>query len=67
MSNTELNNGCPFCGQGKSICEPNLCDLSNRWQIWCGACGSSTGSYRTKEEAIAFWEKPRPTDKKDYQ
>ena len=26
-----------------------------RWQVGCGACGSFTGTHKTKEEAIAAW------------
>lgn len=28
---------------------------SQRWQVYCGACGSSSGSAKTREEAIALW------------
>lgn len=30
-------------------------DVSGRWQVFCGPCGSSSGSSRTPEEAAAHW------------
>lgn len=46
--------GCPHCE--KSMCSSEEGDYG-RWQVWCGACGSSSGSYKTREEAIAGWNK----------
>jgi hypothetical protein len=32
-----------------------LSDVSRRWQVFCGPCGSSSGSCRTPAEAAAHW------------
>ena len=48
---------CPFCGPGMSVVETVLSDQSGRWQVFCGACGSSSGSTKTEAEAIATWNR----------
>ena len=51
---------CPHCGPERSVCSAQVSDLSRRWQVFCGACGSSSGSCATKEEAIAAWNRRAP-------
>lgn len=49
--------GCPHCE--KSMCDAVENDYG-RWQIFCGACGSSSGTYKTREEAVAGWNRRAP-------
>lgn len=60
---TELK-PCPHCP--RSMIDPVQCELSNRWQIFCGACGSSSGSYKTEAEAIVGWNKRSSEEKVEY-
>ncbi len=48
---------CYHCGKDKSVCSAIQCETSNRWQVFCGACGSSSGSTRTYFEAVELWNK----------
>lgn len=48
---------CPWCGPGRSVCDPVYSFMSKRWQVFCGACGASCGSYPTEAEAIAAWNR----------
>ncbi len=46
---------CPFCGPLPAMPELVLSDVSGRWQVFCGPCGSSSGSCRTPHDAAAHW------------
>jgi hypothetical protein len=39
------------------MCDPVRGETSSRWQVFCGACGSSSGSTKTREEAIELWNR----------
>lgn len=45
---------CPF-HRHPSMVEAYEWDLSSRWVVGCGACGSHSGSCKTREEAIKLW------------
>jgi hypothetical protein len=32
-----------------------LSDISGRWQVYCGPCGSSSGSCKKPEQAAGLW------------
>jgi len=46
---------CPHCGPLPAMPELVRSDVSRRWQVFCGPCGSSSGSCRTPEEAAKHW------------
>lgn len=50
---------CPFCGPGNSQVDTWHDDVSKRWRVGCGRCGSSSGAsvHRegSKEAAIKSW------------
>lgn len=47
---------CPHCGPGNSMCEAAQVGYREEWwQVFCGACGSSSGRCRTREEAEKLW------------
>lgn len=50
---------CPFCGLGNSMVAPWFDDVSKRWAVGCGRCGSSSGrsvhADGSKEAAIKSW------------
>lgn len=50
---------CPFCGPGNSMVDPWYDDVSKRWAVGCGRCGSSSGrsvhAEGSKEAAIKSW------------
>lgn len=46
---------CPFCGPLPAMPELVRSDVSGRWQVYCGPCGSSSGSCRMPDEAAAHW------------
>lgn len=47
---------CPFCGNTKiDFIEAGFDGDPNNYQILCDGCGTTTGGYATKEDAIAFW------------
>ncbi len=50
---------CPFCGHGMSQVDTAFDDTSQRWRVWCGRCGSSSGTSPrkegSKEAAIKHW------------
>lgn len=46
---------CPHCPE--SIVDTVEGEISRRWQVMCGACGSSSGSCKTKVEAVALWNR----------
>lgn len=51
---------CPFCGPGESIVACCFDDVSNRYRVYCGGCGSSTGIHptdRTEAPAISAWNR----------
>lgn len=51
---------CPFCGPGESIVACCFDDVANRYRVYCGRCGSSTGIHptdRTEAPAIAAWNR----------
>lgn len=48
---------CPHCGPYQSMVDSTQCDVSNRWQVFCGRCGSSSGSCKTEEDARDLWNK----------
>jgi hypothetical protein len=44
---------CEHCPN--SMVSTILGDVSLRWQVFCGRCGSSSGSCKTEDEAIKLW------------
>ena len=48
---------CPFCGRGLMFIERSA--DNSRCYIVCVHCGSSTGNYPNKEEAIKAWNTRR--------
>jgi Lar family restriction alleviation protein len=48
---------CPFCGTSRIIdfIETAVEGDDHHIQILCDGCGTTTGGYATKDEAIAFW------------
>lgn len=46
---------CPHCGPMPAHPELVLSDVSGRWQVYCGPCGSSSGSCREPEQAADLW------------
>lgn len=46
---------CPHCGPLPAMPELVRSDVSGRWQVFCGPCGSSSGSTRTPHEAARAW------------
>lgn len=47
---------CPFCGSHKiDFLEQGFDGDDNNYQILCDGCGTTSGGYTTKEDAIAFW------------
>lgn len=51
---------CPFCGPGESIVACCFDDVANRYRVYCGRCGSSTGIHptdRTEAPAISAWNR----------
>lgn len=57
---SELKN-CPHCP--KSMIDVLLVEATNRWQVFCGCCGSSSGSHKTKEQAVIGWNTRTPDPK----
>lgn len=55
---------CPFCGPGQSMVDPWYDDVSKRWAVGCGRCGSSSGrsihAEGSKEAAIKSWNTRAP-------
>jgi len=52
---------CPHCGPFQSYCDVVQSDINHRWQVFCGRCGSSSGSCRTEDKAIELWNQ-RPVE-----
>jgi Lar family restriction alleviation protein len=51
---------CPFCGPGESVVDAVFDDVTQRWRVYCGRCGCSTGIHprdRTQAPAIAAWNR----------
>jgi len=46
---------CPHCGPLPAMPELVRSDVSGRWQVFCGPCGSSSGSNRRPEQAAESW------------
>lgn len=51
----DMLRACPHCGPMPAMPELVLSDVSRRWQVFCGPCGSSSGSTRTPHEAANLW------------
>lgn len=55
---------CPFCGPGNSMVDLWFDDVSKRWAVGCGRCGSSSGrsvhAEGSKEKAAAAWNTRAP-------
>ena len=55
---------CPFCGPGQSMVDPWYDDVSKRWAVGCGRCGSSSGrsihAEGSKEAAVNAWNTRAP-------
>jgi hypothetical protein len=50
---TENAKPCPFCGSQKiDFLEQGFDGDENNYQILCDGCGTTTGGYATKEDAI---------------
>lgn len=58
-SDNERLLSCPFCGPGQSMVDTYFDDMSKRWAVGCGRCGSSSGrsvhAEGSKEAAIKSW------------
>ena len=48
---------CPHCGIGNSMVSATKSMMDERYQVHCGACGSSSGSCTTVEEAVELWNR----------
>ena len=46
---------CPHCGPMPAMPELVQNDTSGRWQVFCGPCGSSSGSSKEPEDAAGHW------------
>jgi hypothetical protein len=46
---------CPHCGPMPARPELVRGDASRRWQVFCGPCGSSSGSTREPQDAADAW------------
>lgn len=46
---------CPHCGPMPAAPELVLSDVSKRWQVFCGPCGSSSGSSKDPQGAADGW------------
>jgi hypothetical protein len=46
---------CPHCGPLPAHPELVRSDVSRRWQVFCGPCGSSSGSTREPADAADNW------------
>lgn len=46
---------CPHCGPMPAMPELVLGDASRRWQVFCGPCGSSSGSTADPQDAADSW------------
>ena len=46
---------CPHCGPMPAMPELVRNDVARRWQVFCGPCGSSSGSCREPQEAADHW------------
>lgn len=46
---------CPHCGPMPAAPELVRSETSGRWQVFCGPCGSSSGSTKEPEQAAALW------------
>lgn len=46
---------CPHCGPMPAMPELVRSDVSRRWQVFCGPCGSSSGSSRDPRSAVESW------------
>jgi len=52
--NKELKS-CPFCGgDGDNVIVTRDTSFDTHW-VFCQKCKSSSGHYKTKEEAVAAW------------
>lgn len=51
---------CPHCGPLPAMPELVRSDVNGRWQVYCGPCGSSSGSSRTPAQAAASWNSRAP-------
>jgi Lar family restriction alleviation protein len=55
------NKPCPFCGSTKiDFVTQGLEGDEYHIQALCDGCGTTTGGYATKDDAIAFWNKRAP-------
>lgn len=55
---TEELKPCPFCGGiYQLIDDPSAIDIAVVCNANDGGCGSSSGHYRSQEEAIKYWNK----------
>jgi len=46
---------CPHCGPMPAAPELVRSDVSKNWQVFCGPCGSSSGSSKDPEKAADGW------------
>jgi len=46
---------CPHCGPMPAMPELVRNDTSTRWQVFCGPCGSSSGSSKEPRDAADHW------------
>jgi hypothetical protein len=46
---------CPHCGPMPAAPEMVLSDTSRHWQVYCGPCGSSSGSSKDPQRAADGW------------
>lgn len=51
---------CPHCGPMPAHPELVRSDVSGRWQVFCGPCGSSSGSCKEPAQAADLWNSRAP-------
>ena len=54
MTDTDLKY-CPFCGKDASLYHDRISKTFESFKIYCRECGSESGSYTHKHQAIEAW------------
>ena len=63
MSRTGRPSSCPFC-LGRAHVEEGGNSIWPSFNVVCGRCGASSGSYGSREEAVAAWNRRGADDVK---